>query len=123
MSRLISSRLISSRLVSSGHESFPGLSAILSAWCAIGTLVLLRLPWSSWHNHYIGWLPWWLLATPLMGLAWTRRQQLAALLLALLGRARRRRFPGARRRQARRRRTPERRTQAPIAAHSVLIGS
>lgn len=65
--------------------------ALLRGWLSIGTLLLVLLPPASWHNHSIGWLPYWLLVAPLISLALLRRHRLAAALSAFLVRGRRRR--------------------------------
>ena len=82
--------------------SLPALERGLNAWAAIGTLGLLLIPPTTWHNTWFGWLPYWLLVAPCISLMLLHRHRLAAALSAFLVRGRRRRNPSARR-QARRR--------------------
>lgn len=90
------------------HPRYPAdfdaaLLHLLHVWIGIGVLSLIALPVSDWHNHSIGWLPYWLLVAPLVSLALLRRRRIAAVLSAmstsLLVRGRRRRKPSAYRRR------------------------
>lgn len=78
------------------------LLGVLRLWIGVGLLCLIATPVAVWHNHYIGWLPWWLLVAPTLSLALARRQPIAAALSSFLVRRRRRRKPSIRRSQARR---------------------
>lgn len=40
--------------------------ALLLHWLALGGLILLLVPVRHWHAQSVGWLPWWLLAVPLL---------------------------------------------------------
>lgn len=42
------------------------LDALLLHWLALGGLILLLIPARHWHLHSVGWLPYWLLAVPLL---------------------------------------------------------
>lgn len=67
------------------------LAALLHAWLGAGALLLVLQPMRDWHNHYIGSLPYWGLAAPLIVLLLLHRHRLAAALSAFLARGRRRR--------------------------------
>lgn len=110
---------------------------LLGAWSAralaVGMAGWLLVPALRGYNHYIGWLPFWLLAAPAILLALTHRHRLAAALSAFLVGRRRRRIlfnrPQARRASAASRpatvRMRDTRSRAdslrlqPLASHAV----
>lgn len=69
------------------------IDAILRLWLTFG-LAALALPGALQHNHYIGWLPYWLCLAPAFSLALLHRRRLAAVSSAFLARGRRRRKTG-----------------------------
>ena len=75
------------------------LDTTLRLWFSLGLLALF-VPGAMSHNHYIGWLPYWLCLAPAVSLALLHRHRLAAASTAFLARGRRRRKPSPR--QARR---------------------
>jgi hypothetical protein len=78
------------------------LDRALRVWLVAGVFALL-LPGALQFNHYIGWLPYWLVAAPAISLALLHRHRLAAASSALLlVRGRRRRKPSAQRLRGRR---------------------
>lgn len=68
------------------------LDTALRFWFIAGLLSLL-VPGAVAHNHYIGWLPYWLCLAPAVSLALLHRHRLVAASSAFLVRARRRRKP------------------------------
>ncbi len=40
--------------------------ALLLHWLTLGGLILLLVPVRHWHAQSVGWLPYWLLAAPLL---------------------------------------------------------
>lgn len=93
----------------------------LQTWAALGFAALLLLPASAWNNHYFGWLPYWLLAAPLLSLFLLHRQRIAAALSAFLVRGRRRRKPFARRQARLRKGAASRRVRRTVRAPGALI--
>jgi hypothetical protein len=85
-------------------------AALLHAWLGAGVLLLVLQPVRDWHNHYIGSLPYWGLAAPLICLLLLHRHRLAAALSAFLARGRRRRNLSRRAPRARRAARPAPRT-------------
>jgi len=79
-------------------SSSSALLPVLRAWLALGLLALVLLPPARGFSQAIGWLPFWLVAAPLLMLALAEHRQMAVLVGAL---ARRRRRLHARRPQAR----------------------
>jgi len=63
------------------------LDTALRLWFAFG-LVALPIPGALQHNHWIGWVPYWLVLAPALSLALMHRHRLLA---ALPARRRRRR--------------------------------
>lgn len=98
---------------------------LLHVWIGAGSLSLIWLPFADWHNHAIGWLPYWLLVAPLISLALLRRQRIAAALSAistlLVVRGRRRRKPAAYRRVARRGAVASLRKRSVVRPAAALI--
>ncbi len=98
---------------------------LLHAWIGVGLLSLIWLPLGDWHNHAIGWLPYWLLVAPLISLVLLRRQRIAAALSAistvLVVRGRRRRKPAAYRRAARRDGVASARTRSVARPTAALV--
>jgi hypothetical protein len=80
----------------------PAMTA-LWIWFALGALAFACVPALRTRDPFWGWLPFWLLAAPLLDLAVLHRCRLAATSRALLVRVRRSRRPA--RRQATRLRT------------------
>lgn len=69
------------------------LSPFLWRWFAVGAIACLLSPALRGYNVYIGWLPFWLVAAPVVVLALLHRARLAAALSAsLVGRRRRHGF-------------------------------
>lgn len=69
------------------------LDTALRLWLTLG-LAALAIPGALQHNHYIGWLPYWLCLAPAVSLALLHRRRLASASSAfLLVRGRRRRKP------------------------------
>ena len=68
------------------------LDSALRVWFAFG-LVALPIPGALQHNHWIGWLPYWLVLAPALSLLLLHRHRIAAALPAFLARGRRRRKP------------------------------
>ena len=60
-------------------------SRLLQLWIALGALTLIALPGANWHNHAIGWLPYWLVLAPALSLALARRHRIAAALAEVGG--------------------------------------
>ena len=84
-------------------------------WLALGASASLLVPALRGYNVYVGWLPFWLLAAPVVLLALTHRHRLAAALSAFLVGGRRRRTLFSRG-QARRASRPRRVAHAVRAA-------
>ncbi len=92
------------------------LDRVLRLWLAAGVFALL-VPGALQFNHYIGWLPYWLIVAPAISLALLHRHRLAAASSALLlVRGRRRRKPSAQRLHARRPRAGSGTLRKPAAA-------
>lgn len=98
------------------------LLRVLRLWIIVGVLCLIATPITAWHNHYIGWLPWWLLVAPMFSLALARRQPIAAALSAFLVYGRRRRKPSTRRSPVRRGAIANPRQGRSAAFGEALIG-
>lgn len=112
------------------HPQYPAdfdaaFLCLLQVWIGFGLLSLIGLPFADWHNHTIGWLPYWLLVAPLVSLALLRRQRIAAALSAistvLVVRGRRRRKPAAYRRATRRAAVASPRTRTMVRPTAALI--
>jgi len=73
----------------------PAMTA-LWIWFALGVLACACVPGLRVRDPFWGWLPFWLLAAPLIDLAVLHRCRLAATSRALLVRVRRRRRPARR---------------------------
>lgn len=67
------------------------VSPLLRAWLGAGLVLLAVQSPQHWHNHYVGWVPYWLAIAPSLCLALLHRDRLAAALSAFLVRGRRRR--------------------------------
>jgi hypothetical protein len=67
------------------------LENVLWAWLAAGTLACLVIPSLRVHDALFGWLPFWLVAVPLIDLGVLHRNRLAAASTLLVRRMRRRR--------------------------------
>ncbi|MBB5209609.1 hypothetical protein [Chiayiivirga flava] len=78
------------------------LTPWLLRWLAFGAVGALLSPALRGYNVYVGWLPFWLLAAPIVLLMLVHRDRLAAALSVFLVRSRRRRirFRGAQARRA-----------------------
>lgn len=70
------------------------VAPLLRTWLALGLLALALVPPARGYSEWIGWLPFWLAAAPLLMLAVAEHAQVAALVRALV--ARRRRLRGRR---------------------------
>ena len=75
------------------------LENVLWVWLAAGTLACLVYPPLRVHDALLGWLPFWLIAAPLIDLGWLHRNRMLAVVRTLLVRRMHRRRPV---RQARR---------------------
>jgi hypothetical protein len=75
------------------------IEGLLWIWLLVGSAAWLFFPPLRGHDPLLDWLPFWLIAAPLIDLAWLHRNRLAAAASTLLVRLTRRRRPA---RQARR---------------------
>lgn len=66
-------------------------TTVLCAWLALGLFAMLISPSARAHDPVWGWLPFWLVAAPLLDLALLHRRRLLAALRMFLVRARRHR--------------------------------
>jgi hypothetical protein len=81
-------------------------------WFALGALAFACVPALRVRDPFWGWLPFWLLAAPLLDLAVLHRCRLAATSRALLVRVRRRRRPARQATRTRARRVPHTRERS-----------
>ena len=93
-------------------------------WLTLGTLALIFVPALRGYDSWIGWLPFWLIAAPLINLLALHPHRLAALSQQILVGLRQRRQAVSRRNQARplrrtRNTNPARAPQRSI--HAVLV--
>jgi hypothetical protein len=112
--------LAMSSQIASGHASSTPWEWIvaLQAWLLIGIAAVVCFPALRSIDPTFGWLPFWLVATPAIDLAFLCRRQIGAWLRSRMVRYRTRRVP---RRQARSwHRRSERRLAQPTARAAVL---
>lgn len=73
---------------------------LIYAWLTLGTLALILVPALRGYDTWVGWLPFWLIAAPLINLLALHPHRLAALVPRLLVGLRQRRQAVSRRNQA-----------------------
>lgn len=96
---------------------------LIYAWLVLGTIALIFVPALRGYDAWIGWLPFWLVAAPLINLLALHPHRLAALSQQILVGLRQRRQAVSRRNQARplRRTRNTNTTRAPQRSmHAVL---
>jgi hypothetical protein len=95
--------------------------ATLRLWLSAGTVLCLLVPVEAWYHPVVGWLPYWWVVTPAIGLALLRRGSWLRHLRAWCARASLRR-PTPVRRRARRvaaHRTRPRAAPSPVPARLI----
>jgi hypothetical protein len=55
------------------HPALVAFDRSLRTWLGLGLLAVLLLPAARGHSHWVGWLPFWLLAWPALALALLHR--------------------------------------------------